>query len=93
MAILNTFVKQPAEYLDYDIDYEDFLSAGDAVASGSVAVTPAGLAVDSPLVIGKTLKVWVNGGTAGTTYKVEVTMTTTLGRVKQDELRFRIKDY
>jgi hypothetical protein len=93
MAILNTFTKQPAESLDYDIEYEDFLSTGDSVASGTAVATPSGLTVDAPLVVGTALKLWVSGGTAGTTYKVEVTMTTALGRIKQDELRFRIKDY
>lgn len=93
MAILNTFVKQPADYLDYDVEYEDFLSDGDSVASGTATVSAAGLTVDPPLVVGTTLKLWVAGGTVGTTYKVDVTMTTAQGRIKQDELRFRIKEY
>lgn len=93
MAILNTFVKQPADYLDYDVEYEDFLSDGDSVASGAATVSATGLTVDPPLVVGTKLKLWVAGGTVGTTYKVDVTMTTTQGRIKQDELRFRIKEY
>ena len=93
MAILNTYTKQAADHLDYDIEYEDFLSTGDSVLSGTVSVSPSGLTIDPPLVVGTTLKLWVSGGTVGTTYKADVTMTTAQGRIKQDELRFRIKEY
>jgi hypothetical protein len=41
---------------------------------------------------GRSVKLWITGGTSGSTYKVEVTMTTDDGRVKQAELRFRIKE-
>ena len=92
MTVLNTYDKQTADVLDYDIDYEDFLSPGDSVFSGVVSVAPAGLTIDPPMVVGKTLKLWVSGGTSGVTYKADITMTTAQGRVKQDELRFRIKD-
>lgn len=92
MALLNTYRKQPADALDYDIDYAEFLDSGDAVDSGSVVVTPAGLTVSAPIVTDSRLKLWVSGGTDATTYKVTVTMTTTHGRVKQDELKFKVKD-
>lgn len=92
MTVLNTYDKQTADVLDYDIDYEDFLSPGDSILSGAVSVTPSGLSVEPPMVLGKTLKLWVSSGTSGVTYKADITMTTAQGRVKQDELRFRIKD-
>jgi hypothetical protein len=93
MAILNTHTKQPAEELDYDIEYVDFLSAGDSLLSGTASVSPAGLTVHAPLVVGTGLKVWVSGGSAGTSYKVTVRATTVLGRIKEDELVFKIKEY
>ena len=90
--IIGTFTQQPAEYLDYDIPYE--LTSGDSLSSATATVSPAGLTVGSPLVIpGNKVKIWISGGVSGVTYKVEVTTTTTLGRIKQDELRFRIKDF
>lgn len=98
MALLGTFTQQPADRLDYDIDYNKaespFLSEDDSVASAVCVVTPAtGLTIEAPVVVdGTVVKLWVTDGTAGT-YKAEVTMTTTLGRVKQDEIRFVIKDY
>lgn len=95
MAILATFEKQPADVLDYDVDYTEWLPNGDAVDSVTYAVTPTGLEIESAVVVnsGTRVKLWVSGGTAAKTYKVELTATTTLGRVKQDEVRFRVKEY
>lgn len=92
MTILNTYIKQPAENLDYDIDYSDFLSTGDSIAYGSASVSPVGLTLQTPMVVGKTLKLWVSGGTDKITYKVTINMTTTQGRIKQDEIVFKVKD-
>lgn len=96
MAVLATFEKQPADVMDYDIDYTQWLPSTDSVASVSYTVTPSGaLAVNSALVIenGTRVKLWVSGGTNASTYKAEVTVTTVLGRIKQDEVRFRVKEY
>lgn len=96
MALLATYTQQPADVLDYDIDYNadesPWLLTGDALASAVATVTPVGLTVATPLVVGSKIKLWISGGTTGTTYKVTLTTTTTLGRVKQDELKFKIKD-
>jgi hypothetical protein len=57
------------------------------------AVTPVGLTVTSLVPLGaKSAKIWITGGVSGTTYKIEVTVTTSLGRVKQDELKCKIKE-
>jgi hypothetical protein len=95
MALVGTFIQQPSDELDYDINYTDWLSDSDTVLSATATVTPAGLTVAAPLPVdtNRRLKLWVSGGTAGVTYKVEVTMTTALNRVKQDEVRFKIKEY
>lgn len=95
MAVLETFEKQPADILDYDIDYVNWLPKNDFVSSVSTTTSPPGLDVDAAIVIndGTRVKLWVSGGDAGETYKVEVTVTTNLSRVKQDEVRFRVKEY
>ncbi len=89
MAVIATYTQQPADRLDYDIPVD--LNDGDSIASAVVTVTPAvGLTVNS-LVVGDTVKLWVEAGTVGT-YKAETTITTTLGRIKQVEVKFRIKE-
>lgn len=94
MAILATYTKQPAERKDYDLDYSDWLPNGDTVASATATVSPSGLTVDAPVVVsGKTVKLWVSGGTGGVKYKVTVKATTTVGRIDEEELIFNVKDF
>lgn len=90
--ILGTFRKQPVEVVDYDLDYVDWLTAGDNVASATVTVAPAGLTVDSVLINDPRVKIWVSGGTDSVTYKLTVTTTTDDGRVKQDEFKIKVQD-
>jgi hypothetical protein len=100
--ILGKFVKQPAEILDFDIDFSEFLSDGDSlVVTGDppvpspldVTVTPAGLTLGATLVRdGLVIKQWVSGGTNGQKYKITITATSNAGRVKQVEFTVRVKD-
>lgn len=95
MAILETFIQQPADRLDYDVGYTEFLTDSDFVVSATAEVDLDGLDFQQPIVLenGTKLKLFVTGGVSGSVYKLTLTVTTDLGRVKQDELRFRIKDY
>ena len=93
MAIIASYVQQPSDRLDYEVDYTDWLPPGDSLLSTAVTAAPAGLVVDPPLVVGERVKLWVSSGVAATKYKVTVTTTTTLGRIKQDELVFSIKEF
>lgn len=90
--ILGTFSKQPVEVLDYDIDCSEWLVSDDALASATAVVDGTGLIVDSVLISSPRVKVWLSGGTNGSTYKVTVTITTEDGRVKQVEFRVRVRD-
>lgn len=100
--IIGKFIKQPAEILDYDIDFSEFLADGDTLISTgnpavpsplNVVVTPPGLTLGPTFVLsGVTLKQWLSGGTDGVKYKVTVTATSNAGRVKQVEFVVRVKD-
>lgn len=101
--ILGTFDKQPADTLDYDVDFSAILDDGDTLASVgnpavpsplSVVVSPSGLTLTPTYVInsGKTIKQWISGGTSGIRYKITLTATTNAGRVKQVEFVVRVKD-
>jgi hypothetical protein len=80
---MTSFQKQPAEVLDYDVDFSDWLDA-DTISS-VVATAATGLNVASSIFSNTTkiVKVWLNGGTTGNTYKVTVRVTTGVGRVKE----------
>lgn len=93
MAVIGKVNKQPADRIDYDIDCSDLVAGGDSIASvAAPVVTPTGLTADAFVISANTVKIWFNSGVTGVTYKVEVTVTTTLGRVKQDEIKVKVKD-
>jgi hypothetical protein len=89
---LGTVTQQPTERLSYTIDYRDALTDGDNVQTAFAVVTPAGLLVDNVSPLDPRVRFWATGGTAGTTYKVEITTSTADGRVFQDEVIFKIKE-
>jgi hypothetical protein len=100
--ILGRFLKQPAETLDYDIDFTEFLSDGDLlVTTGDppvpspldVTVVPTGMTLGPTVVLdGKKVKQWLSGGIDGVSYKITLTLTSNAGRVKQVEFVVRVKD-
>ena len=90
---LGTVVQQPTERLSYTIDYGDYLTDGDNIQTSVASVEPAGITVDNVLVIDPRVRFWVTGGIAGQKYKVTLTSNTADGRVLQDEVVFKIKEY
>lgn len=100
--ILGKFTKQPAETLDFDIDFSEFLSDGDSlVVVGDppvpspldVVVSPVGLTLGPTIVVnGLVIKQWVSGGTDGQKYKITLTATSNAGRIKQVEFIVRVKE-
>jgi hypothetical protein len=90
--ILGTFIKQPSDTMDYDIDYTDWLTTGDNVSS-VVITKDTGITVDSSFINDPRVKIWLSGGTAGTTYKVTCTMTSADGRIRQDEFKVKVREF
>lgn len=89
-----TYTQQPNDQLDYDIPYD--LVAGDSLSMVIATVTPVTsppLIITESIITGGRVKLWVGGGVAPTTYKVTVKVTTSQGRVKEDEVKFKIKEY
>lgn len=101
--ILGRFVKQPAERETYAIEYADDLATGDTILADPppvIQIELQGTALDtSPLridaldVTGTRVTMWISSGTVRQAYKITVTVTTTSGRVLQDEFIIKIKDY
>lgn len=90
---MNIFQKQPADQLDYELDFSEWLSGGDTIA-GAVAVssTPDELMIETVQTFSQSIKVWVSGGEDGQTYKVTATVTTAQGRVKELDFKIRVRD-
>lgn len=90
--LLGTVTQQPRDVRDYDIDFGEWFPLDDTVVDASVTVEPAGLTTTYALQHPR-VKVWVQDGLIGTTYKVTVVAYTNDGRAKEVELKVRIKDF
>jgi hypothetical protein len=98
--MLGIMMKEPADQRDYDIDFSRWLPDGDTVTTAVATVdppydavlNPTGLQVTSIGVTSPIVKVWVNGGVSGITYKVSVTTSTSGGRIKEVDFKIRVKD-
>jgi hypothetical protein len=90
---MNLFQKQPADQLDYDLDFSDWLISSDEI-TGVVATSnlPEELLVLSASVIDQTVKIWIAGGLDGSTYKVTSTIATAEGRIKEIEFKIRVRN-
>lgn len=82
---MTTLVKQPAESLDYYIDFTNLLASGDSLSSiNTVTGTPTGLTIASTAISGTKVSMQISGGTDGTIYLVEANVDTTLGNTHED---------
>ncbi len=85
--------KDPAAQLTYVLDWSDWMPQGDSLSTATFAVsTIAGasnVTIVSSGVSGDTAYVQLSGGSAGNTYTVTNTITTTNGST--DARRFKLK--
>ena len=91
------FRKQPDENLDYDFDWAAWLTTGDTVQAGtgtSVVTATAGVTLGTKTHNTTTgiVKQWISGGTDGSDYDIECTLTTTQGRVGQREFILEVRE-
>lgn len=77
--------------LDYDVDFARWLSDDDTITDAT-ATASAGLTIDAVHVFGQVVKVWVSGGIASKSYRVDVTATTADGRVKDECFMIRVSE-
>jgi len=93
--ILGTFIKQPSDTKDYDIDYSEWLTINDRVQSVVTRVEGPNslLTIVSTFINTPRVKIWISGGIAGSVYKITCTMTSANGRIQQDEFKMKIKEY
>lgn len=76
------FVKDPSEVLDYDVDWSNWLATGETISTSSFVVT-AGITIDSDTNDSTIAKVWLSSGTAGNSYTVTNTITTSASRTAE----------
>lgn len=97
MAELTSFSKDPNAVLDYAHDYSAWLN-GDTLATHTVIQpTPAAddltpLSVDSSVIDGARVVLWLSGGTNRHDYPVTVRVTTAGGRTDDRTTRFYVME-
>lgn len=85
-----TIIKDPDAVLDYTIDWSLWLDAiGDTLVSASVE-TATGITCDSSSVVGKTVVMWLSGGSEGQTHQVTCRVVTTGGRTDDRSIFVKI---
>lgn len=85
--------KDPADVLDYTIDWSEELAAAepdDAIAAVLWTV-PAGITQGATATVGARTTVWLSGGTAGADYTVACKITTEQGRVIERSRKIRVR--
>lgn len=75
--------KTETERRDADVDFSHWLPEGDSITDVSASVSPSGLSIDTVQIHSKMVKVWLSGGEAGKSYKIDVVVSTQEGRVKE----------
>lgn len=66
---MGEFVKDPDAVLDYGFDWTDWLTDTEVISTSTWTV-PTGITMDSDSETTTATKVWLSGGTAGTTYTI-----------------------
>ena len=89
--------KDPAEVLDYGLDWSDQLALPepDDTISSATWIVPAGLVAGAQSVVGRVATIWLSGGTAGasgTDYTLTCRIVTTGGRTLERSVKLLVKE-
>lgn len=95
--VLGKYFKSPADRKRYTIDYTDWLDSAELISTVTFEVTPVGtsvlvidgIAIDTDA---KGVVFYASEGLDGTNYKAFPTMTSSNGQIKEDEIRFTVRD-
>jgi hypothetical protein len=91
--IIGSYIKQPVDIIDYDIDYSEWLPSDDSISSATFNISGSeDLSVSSFSINGQVVKVFLAGGVDGESCKIEVTIVTAAGRTKQIEFKVRVRN-
>jgi hypothetical protein len=96
--ILARFIKRPDERKRYALVYSEWLDTGETIINAAFAVTPATapiLEIDafSISALGTEVVFFANFGASGTNYTVDVSITTSGGQIKKDQVLFSVKGH
>lgn len=87
------YIKDPADVLDYEIDWTSRLETAETISSFTVTVSPSGgLAIDSSSEAAGVVTIWVSGGEVGTYYYLDCVVVTSGLRTYSKKIAIKIFD-
>ena len=94
---LGRFTKTPTERKRYSLDYADWLDTSETIATVTFGVTPV---TDNPLIVdayliatpATSVAFFINNGITGTTYTLDIQITTSGGQTKEDQILYSVRD-
>ncbi len=99
---MDTFSKQPAEVIDYTLDFSNAVNTGDTLVASPATVVTLALQSgtgDAPVLgtttvntTGNSIKQRVSGGVDGQVCLITCRVTTAAGEVLEGEARLKIKE-
>lgn len=90
---INTIDKRDAEQLDYDFDYLRWLARDEAINNVAATIAPVDSIVNVQTKLnanGTIAKLWVTGGVAGMAYMARLMISTTGGRMREEQIMVRV---
>lgn len=84
------FIKSPTANLDFAVDWSDWLSDGETIAS-STWTSPDGLVIETTSYSDTQSVIWVSDGVINTVYRVINTITTSNTPTRTDQRTVTIK--
>jgi|TARA_R100000322_G_scaffold83817_1_gene52311 hypothetical protein len=94
-------LKQPAEVRKYAMDFSNVLSSSETIVSSGVYPQVASellnggssdLTIYNEAIDGNKIEFWVSGGTDGTSYRLEVSITTSAEQILEGDGILRVTD-
>jgi hypothetical protein len=94
MAVLGTYRQSPDERKRYSIDYSEWLATSETLTNVDLTPNDAALIIDGNTLTNSSTAVtfFVSGGVDGAEYLVEALATTSDGQLKEDTIKFKLKD-
>lgn len=84
---MTTFIKDPDAQLDFSVDWSDWFTGEEEIASVTWTVE-TGLTNVTTYYTATTATIWLSGGKAGVSYKVACRITTDSSPARTDERTF-----
>jgi len=82
-----TFCKDPADVVDYTLNFKGLLQS-DVISTATIVGTD--ITIDSSSVSGNVVTIWVSGGTDGTKAEIKTTIVTTNSTPRTFERTFTV---